>query len=180
MNSVVIALLFLSFIKIETFLLANWISYIVNRVIASVKSIDTISNVDTQDYVNYRCQKKYPSLIFNRKDKNQNFFLIEHSLEKSFTMVYRHTNLCGSRIWKFIVKEVAVLRKGAVLSYYIFTCYMPWNFLTKFGKYCASWLSAYHGLQWEDEQFHAAWRNDWVQWLWSTWKGMTAIRLSYM
>ena len=28
---------------------------------------------------------------------------------------------------------------------------MPWNFLTKFEKYCASWLSAYHhGLQQEN------------------------------
>ncbi|KYN14911.1 hypothetical protein ALC57_12874 [Trachymyrmex cornetzi] len=52
---------------------------------------------------------------------------------------------------KFIVKEVAVLRKGAILSHYIFTCPMPWSFLTKSEKYCASWLSAYHhGLQWED------------------------------
>ncbi|KYN15785.1 hypothetical protein ALC57_11991 [Trachymyrmex cornetzi] len=47
--------------------------------------------------------------------------------------------------------EVAVLRKGAILSHYIFTCPMPWSFLTKSEKYCASWLSAYHhGLQWED------------------------------
>ncbi|KYN13991.1 hypothetical protein ALC57_13821 [Trachymyrmex cornetzi] len=52
---------------------------------------------------------------------------------------------------KFIVKEVAVLRKGAIHSHYIFTCPMPWSFLTKSEKYCASWLSAYHhGLQWED------------------------------
>ncbi|KYN26858.1 hypothetical protein ALC57_03759 [Trachymyrmex cornetzi] len=52
---------------------------------------------------------------------------------------------------KFIVKEVAVLRKGAILSHYIFTCPMPWSFLTKSEQYCASWLSAYHhGLQWED------------------------------
>ena len=26
---------------------------------------------------------------------------------------------------KFVVKEVAVLRKGAILSHYIFTCSMP-------------------------------------------------------
>ncbi|KYN10777.1 hypothetical protein ALC57_17085, partial [Trachymyrmex cornetzi] len=52
---------------------------------------------------------------------------------------------------KFVVKEVAVLRKGATLSHYIFTYPMPWSFLTKSEKYCASWLSAYHhGLQWED------------------------------
>ena len=52
---------------------------------------------------------------------------------------------------KFIMKEVAVLRKGAILFYHIFTCPRPWNFLTKSEKYCTSWLSAYHyGLQWED------------------------------
>ena len=52
---------------------------------------------------------------------------------------------------KFVVKEVAVLRKRTILFHYIFTCPMPWNFLTKSEKYCASWLSAYHhGLQWED------------------------------
>ncbi|KYN12206.1 hypothetical protein ALC57_15629 [Trachymyrmex cornetzi] len=52
---------------------------------------------------------------------------------------------------KFIVKEVAVLRTESILSHYIFTCPMPWSFLTKSEKYCASWLSAYHhGLQWED------------------------------
>ncbi|KYN11289.1 hypothetical protein ALC57_16562, partial [Trachymyrmex cornetzi] len=52
---------------------------------------------------------------------------------------------------KFIVKEVAVLRKRAILSHYIFMCPMSWSFLTKSEKYCASWLSAYHHrLQWED------------------------------
>ena len=47
---------------------------------------------------------------------------------------------------KFIVKEVAVLRKGTILSHHIFTCPMPWNVLTKSEKYCASWLSAYHWI----------------------------------
>ncbi|KYM83281.1 hypothetical protein ALC53_06239 [Atta colombica] len=49
---------------------------------------------------------------------------------------------------KFVVKEVTVLRKGFSI---IFMCPVPWNFLTKSEKYCASWLSDYHhGLQWED------------------------------
>ncbi|KYM98822.1 hypothetical protein ALC62_10452, partial [Cyphomyrmex costatus] len=52
---------------------------------------------------------------------------------------------------KFIAKEVAMLREGTILSHYIFTCPIPWNYLTKSEKYCASWLGAYHhGLQWED------------------------------
>ncbi|KYN14519.1 hypothetical protein ALC57_13273 [Trachymyrmex cornetzi] len=52
---------------------------------------------------------------------------------------------------KFIVKEVAVLKQGTVLTHYIFTSSMPWKFLTRSDRSCASWLSAYHhGLRWED------------------------------
>ncbi|XP_071572514.1 uncharacterized protein [Temnothorax nylanderi] len=52
---------------------------------------------------------------------------------------------------KFVVKEVAVLRNGAVLAHHIFTCPMPWSLLTKFDKSCASWLiHNHHGLRWED------------------------------
>ncbi|KYN50187.1 hypothetical protein ALC62_03755 [Cyphomyrmex costatus] len=52
---------------------------------------------------------------------------------------------------KFIVKEVAVLRRGTVITHYILSCPMPWNLLTRSDKSCASWLSAYHhGLRWED------------------------------
>ena len=51
---------------------------------------------------------------------------------------------------KFIAKEVAVLKRK-LFFHFIFTCSMPWNFLTKSEKFCASWLSVYHhGLQWED------------------------------
>jgi len=39
---------------------------------------------------------------------------------------------------RFVVKEVAVLKKGAILSHYIFTCPMPWNILTRSEKSCAS------------------------------------------
>ena len=45
---------------------------------------------------------------------------------------------------KFVVKEVAVLRKEVIPFHFIFKCPMPWNFLTKSEKYCASSLSAYH------------------------------------
>lgn len=52
---------------------------------------------------------------------------------------------------RFIVKEVAVLRKGAVLTHHIFKSPIPWNSLTKSDKSCASWLIAYHhGLRWDD------------------------------
>ncbi|KYN14582.1 hypothetical protein ALC57_13216 [Trachymyrmex cornetzi] len=52
---------------------------------------------------------------------------------------------------KFIVKEVAVLRGGTILTHYIFSHPMPWHFLTRFDKSCVSWLSAYHhGLRWDD------------------------------
>ncbi|XP_071653039.1 uncharacterized protein [Temnothorax longispinosus] len=52
---------------------------------------------------------------------------------------------------KFVVKEVAVLRKGCVLTHHIFTYPMPWNLLTKSDKSCATWLiHNHHGLRWED------------------------------
>ncbi|KYN10237.1 hypothetical protein ALC57_17635 [Trachymyrmex cornetzi] len=52
---------------------------------------------------------------------------------------------------KFIVKKVAVLREGTILTHYIFSHPMPWHFLTRFDKSCVSWLSAYHhGLRWDD------------------------------
>ena len=52
---------------------------------------------------------------------------------------------------KFIVKEVAVLRKGAILSHHIFTSPMSWDFLTKSEKGYVSLLRAHHhGLQWKD------------------------------
>jgi hypothetical protein len=52
---------------------------------------------------------------------------------------------------RFIVKEVAVLRKGTVLTHYIFANPMPWYLLTKSDKSCASCLTAnHHGLRWED------------------------------
>jgi len=48
------------------------------------------------------------------------------------------------------VKEVAVLKKGSILSHYIFASPYPWNLLTKSERSCASWLIAnHHGLQWE-------------------------------
>jgi hypothetical protein len=51
----------------------------------------------------------------------------------------------------FVVKEFAALRKGSVLSHYIFESPKPWKFLMKFEMSCASWLTSYHhGLRWED------------------------------
>jgi len=43
------------------------------------------------------------------------------------------------------VNKVAVLKKGSVLSHYIFTSPYPWNLLTKSERSCAN----HHGLQWE-------------------------------
>jgi hypothetical protein len=52
---------------------------------------------------------------------------------------------------RFVVKEVAVLKKGTILSHYIFASPVPWKFLTRSEKSCASWLIAYHhGLRWND------------------------------
>ena len=52
---------------------------------------------------------------------------------------------------KFVVKEVAVLKQGNVLTHYIFTNSVPWSALTKSERSCVSWLTAYHhGLRWDD------------------------------
>lgn len=51
----------------------------------------------------------------------------------------------------FVVKEAAVLRKGSVLSHYIFTCPVPWHMLTKSERYQVLWLiKNHHGLSWND------------------------------
>jgi hypothetical protein len=51
----------------------------------------------------------------------------------------------------FVVKEVAVLRRGNVLTHYIFTNPVPWEFLSKSEKSCSSWLTVFHhGFRWED------------------------------
>jgi len=53
-------------------------------------------------------------------------------------------------IGRFVVKEVAVLSKGSVLSHHIFASLLSWNLLIK-SESCASWLIAnHHKLQWED------------------------------
>jgi len=50
------------------------------------------------------------------------------------------------------MKEVAMLKQETVLTHYIFISPVPWKFLTRSDRSCASWLSAYHhGLRWEDE-----------------------------
>ena len=52
---------------------------------------------------------------------------------------------------RFVVKEVAVLKNGGEITHYIFTCPMPWRFLTKKDQSHASWLMAHHhGLRWND------------------------------
>lgn len=52
---------------------------------------------------------------------------------------------------RFVAKEVAVLRRGTVLSHYIFESPLPWKCLTRSDRSCASWLIVYHhGLKWED------------------------------
>ncbi|XP_032664105.1 uncharacterized protein LOC116840890 [Odontomachus brunneus] len=52
---------------------------------------------------------------------------------------------------RFIVKEVAILRNGSVLSHYIFTSPMPWHLLARSDKSRAYWLTVnHHGLRWDD------------------------------
>ena len=52
---------------------------------------------------------------------------------------------------KFVVKEVAVLRRGKELVHYIFDESMPWNLLTKAEKNQACWLTSnHHNLLWSN------------------------------
>jgi len=77
---------------------------------------------------------------------------MEHSLEKLLIMIVStFVDLQGFIVasW-FVVKEVVVLKKGSILSHYIFANPYPWDLLTKSEKSCASLLIAnHHGLQWE-------------------------------
>jgi len=79
---------------------------------------------------------------------------MERSLEKLLIMIVpTFVDLQGFNIgsWEFVVKEVAVLKKGSILSHYIFASSYPWDLFTKSERSCASWLIAsHHGLQWED------------------------------
>lgn len=52
---------------------------------------------------------------------------------------------------KFVVKEVAVLRHGWMLTHHVFTAPMTWDLLTKAEKSKICWLTAnHHGLMWKD------------------------------
>ncbi|KYN15670.1 hypothetical protein ALC57_12101 [Trachymyrmex cornetzi] len=52
---------------------------------------------------------------------------------------------------RFVAKEVAVVKNGSELTYHIFTCPMPWRFLTKADQSHASWvMTHHHGLRWND------------------------------
>jgi len=61
-------------------------------------------------------------------------------------------DLQGFRIRRdFVVKEFAALKKGHVLSHYIFVCPYPWDILSKSERHQAIWpIENHHGIQWED------------------------------
>ncbi|KYN09585.1 hypothetical protein ALC57_18295 [Trachymyrmex cornetzi] len=60
-------------------------------------------------------------------------------------MVPMFVDLQGFIIEKrFIVKEVAILKNGNILTHYISTSPMPWRFLTKSDKRHATWLMRNH------------------------------------
>jgi len=63
---------------------------------------------------------------------------MERSLEKLLIMIVpTFVDLQGFIVGKrFVLKEVAVLKKGSVLSHYIFASPLPWNLLRKFEKSC--------------------------------------------
>jgi len=74
---------------------------------------------------------------------------MERSLEKLLIMIVpTFMDLQGFIGSWFVVKEVAVLKKGSFLSHYIPASPYPWNLFTKSERSCASWLIAnHHGLQ---------------------------------
>jgi len=76
---------------------------------------------------------------------------MERSFDKLLIMIVpTFVDLQGFIGSWFVVKEVAVLKKGSVLFHYIFASPYPWNLLTKSKRSCAFWLIAnHHGLQWE-------------------------------
>ncbi|KYN00819.1 hypothetical protein ALC62_08502 [Cyphomyrmex costatus] len=52
---------------------------------------------------------------------------------------------------KGIEKQVAVLKKGTILTHYIFLHPIPWRLLSKADQTHATWLMTYHhGLMWND------------------------------
>jgi len=48
---------------------------------------------------------------------------------------------------KFIVKEVAVLKQGTVLTHYIFTSPVPWKFLTRSLRFLIDCLSPWIAME---------------------------------
>jgi len=64
----------------------------------------------------------------------------ERSLEKLLIMnvsIFVDLQVFIIDSW-FVMKEVTVLKKGTVLSHYIFASLLPWNLRTKSNNSCAS------------------------------------------
>ncbi|XP_070521100.1 uncharacterized protein [Cardiocondyla obscurior] len=52
---------------------------------------------------------------------------------------------------RFVVKEAAVLRGGAVLAHYVFTTPMSWGAVSRDDRRLVTWLVRnHHGIAWED------------------------------
>jgi len=95
-----------------------------------------------------------PSFQYNKRPR----FLHSSIVSKSHSSWYQHSWICIGK--KFIVKEVHWGKEPFSLITFLHT---SWNFLTKSKKYCVSWLSAYHELQWEDGWYRIAWGNVWLR-----------------
>ena len=65
---------------------------------------------------------------------------MNHSLEELLVMMIpMFVGLQGFIVVKrFFVKEGAILKKGTILILYIVSRPMPWHFLTRYNKSCAS------------------------------------------
>jgi len=71
--------------------------------------------------------------------------MTEHTFEELFVMVVpTFVDLQGFTVGrKFAVKEMTVLRKGTILSHYIFASTISWDL-------ASSLIANHHGLQWKD------------------------------
>ena len=70
----------------------------------------------------------------------------------STTCLCQRSWICAESLTRNLSWRKAVLKQRIILTHYIFMSPVPWKFLTRSNRSCASWLSAYHHeLLWEDK-----------------------------
>jgi len=120
--------------------------------------IQPVIQCSAQYHINYDIRNCSRFLdIRDITKKKLKCFTTEHTLEELFVMVVpTFVDLQEFTIGRrFAVK--AVLKKGTILSHYIFASPISWDLLTESEKFYASWLihrlqilANHHRLQWKD------------------------------